>query len=298
VPDVLEGIIGTPVQPKSQKTSEAPAEQLRSAYERVKTELGNTRKQFDERVKQLEAENAKLSESLKYADYTRSPEYEQQYVTPLKKRLEAAYALAKRLPVGDGDRTGTPDDINDLYQLWRRNPASAINAAREKFDAAAQVIIDQVSGIAEAENEAAGAVESFKTQAQERDSKRQERIRHIWESTISEQVEQRPDLFRFDEDPELKPVSEKCAAYADAAFLGAESLSEEELVKVRAVVRNMAASFGPLAHDRARLQKRVKDLEEIVKSYQTSTPSAGTGKTGESASGKKIGLEAIDDYFK
>ena len=271
---------------------------LREAYTKLKEEHAVMKQSYEDMLKKLEAKVAQLSDALKYADYSKSPEYEEKYVKPIKTRLENTIKLVKKLPVMSGERFGTPEDVEELYALWLRNPAQALSVAKERFDAAAQLVLDQVAGIAEANEAATSALEEFRKDMSEREAKRTARLHEIWSETIKTETEKRPDLFKFDEDAELAPIAKKYAEFADAAFLGNPELAPEELVRIQALVRTMAAAFGPIAHDRARLKQRVADLENELSNYKKSGPTASPGEAAaQRKKEKKVGLEALDEYL-
>lgn len=293
VTDILDEV--TKVTPKPQ---ERVGDQLRVAYEKAKNDFKTYKDTTEARVKQLEERNAKLEESLRSTDYTKSSEYQEQYIKPVEEKYGAAVRLVGRLQADDGARVGKPEDVDELYQLWKRAPSQAIATAKERFGDAGDRVIDAVASIADANERAASAVDTFKNQAAEYSRKREERITQIWQNTVQSAQESRPDLFKFDDDPELAPIAQKTAMAADAAFFGAEGMDEESLVKLRANVRNMAAAFGPIAHDRERLKAKVATLEKQIEEFRASGPKLKAGESaGEGKGQTKVGLEGIEEYF-
>lgn len=299
--ELLADISAKPAQPDErlaiQDKLEGP-KQLREAYQKLKEEHAKVKSEYESRIEELERANKKLAEELKYAEYTKSPEYRAKYVEPLQKRIENAYKLVQRLPVTAEDRLGKPEDINELFAMWSRNPHEAITNAHERFDNAAQLVIDQIAAIAEANEEATKAAEQFKREYEETLAKKRVREKQIWEQTIEREANKRPDLFKFDDDAELKRIADKYASYAEIALLGSDDLSDDELTEIKAIARNMIVAFGPLAHDRARLQAKVKELENELEQYRQSSPKAKAGDAAGTAKPvKKDAFAKLEDYF-
>ncbi len=282
----------------SQKQPERPAEQLRNAYERLKAEHTEYKQSVETKIKALEERNAKLEQALYALDYTKSDEYKNNYLKPIEDNYGSAVRLVTRLQTEDGTRLGTAEDVEEIYQLWRRSPTRAIAAAKELFGAAGDRVVDAVASIADATERSIKASQEAERIATERARQKEEKVTQLWQTTIRSVEETYPDFFKFDNNPELDAIAKKCAAMADAAFLGANGLSDEDLIKLRANVRTMAAAFGPLAHERQQLRNKVAELEKELEQFRSSAPKVKAGQAaGETKPKKKTGLEALDDYL-
>jgi len=280
------------------KTEGEGVRRLRTAYDKLKAEHAKVTTELKARLEALEKENAALQETLKQVDYTSSPEYKERYLKPIEQKIATLSQIVQKLPVQGGERLGTPQDVNRLYALWRQDPNQAFQLAQELFDEKAPWVMHEITEIGQAYDMSVQAAEDYKKQAIEQRTKRAERLQQIWSQTVEEHAAKRPDLFDFKEDSELAEVAEKFAKVADTAFLNPDGLPEEELVRVQAAVRNMAAAFGPLAYDRVRLQKRVQELEKEIESFKSSSPKVGAGQAAtERAQKKKVGLAALEDYL-
>jgi hypothetical protein len=65
----------------------------------------------------------------------------------------------------------------------------------------------------------------------------------------------------------------------------------QEIIERHAAVRNRAAAFGRLRYQNEQLAKQVKDLEDRLKAYQSSTPPIG-GDTPSSDGGQESSAKA------
>ena len=308
----LESILGKQPEAKVQPRVEEGPKELRQAYEKLKAEHSG----LSAKVKKLEAletvkeefervqkERDELSTKLEQANYLDSPTFKKEWEEPFVEKLDALYKEAGAMLVEDGTRVGSEADINELYSLWK-DRTKALSRARELFGPDSTLIVQKLNDLKEFEQKRDKSITTWKETKKQRQlreaeegQRRNQMMSETWVNSIREEKEANPELYTFDGDDELKTLAAKGEALSDAAFMGVPDLEPAKMIRLQAIVRNRAAAFGPMARKALKLEKRIKELEAHIKEYESGAPEV-RGSNSMKSGGKKVGLDALEEYMK
>lgn len=248
-------------------------------------------------TKEIETLKSRLSEyetEIKFADYSRSAEYREQYQAPLESAVKTAADDLASFTVTQADGTERPAAFADLRPLLTLQPGAAWKQAREIFGDAAPAIMryrDQIVGL---NQKAQSALDEFRTkgaeriqqteqaQAAEEAKAAEERIK-TFDGHIGSRVQATPALYGEDPaDPEGNKLLESGRKLVDIAFKGSDSVDDGDLVRIQAEVAARATGFGRMVHRNRQLQAKVDELTKRLSSYEKSEPGKGDKDAGAS----------------
>lgn len=338
------------------------AAELRTAYENLKKkiaedyepkvkrlpELEAKLKEFEsrdetvgkatqERIQAIEKRNAELEQHIKFVDFEKSKDYQENYQKPYEDAWGAALRELKGLTMTvDDPKTGepvtrevTPADLSYFANLDPATRRTEINRLFPEDREEVKRHVNTISHLAEkaftAKEKAKKDAEGFSQTQLEQQRQSMAQRQKLWQATNETLAKKYPKWFGKEEgDDEGNDLLDRGAALADLVFspsdLTAERIeklpkvfreaieskkpfSQEAMVKLHAIARNKIAN-----HDRAikRLnaaQARIAELEKSLKQYEESSPEdvpAG-GKRSITPAGfaeASSELEALDRKFK
>lgn len=335
------------------------AAELRTAYEAVKKKVATLEpevqslrakvKQFEEqkpvesgplleKVKALEQRNNELEQHMAFLDYQKSAHFTKKFAEPYRQAWNDAVAEFRELTVreqtgedemGEAVYKSRPADDNDLLRLANMKLSEMDEAATKMFGASASRAIGHIQNIKRLSAAQHRALEEAKSRSAQWESQRtaegQNRInsqRQIWADVNKAMEEKFPKAYKADaEDAEDKAGHTKGFALADLMFLGAESLSPEQVESLPKTFREAVQAKKPLTdaqrvqlhalarlkmanHDRKvvalkKANARIKELEESLAAYEKSEPGGKVADQGASGRGEsKDWLQQAEDELR
>jgi hypothetical protein len=289
--------------------------ELRQAYNRLKEEAEALRKATPKSVKveetaeyktllqeaaQIKEQHAKLSDEIRYLDYTKSPEFQEKHVQPIQSAFEAAADTFATLQVttADGEtRAATDDDVRDFLRL--NNPQARIKKAREMFGDAAHFAMEAVRPVQEAFARRDADLKTFREKGAEiqkqRDVQRAETVKQYqqrFDETFQEITSGVPEL--YDQLPETEPDAAefntrlvKAKQLVNIAFRNPAGLPPEKWIRSQAALAARAVGFERANRDADTLRAENASLKERLKRFESSDPGlAGGGDNGGSGTPK------------
>jgi hypothetical protein len=302
------------LQPELQSLRAAKAE-----HERAITELRSRQPDvapLQAQLKSLQAENARLQETVQYTAYKESKEYLDTYRKPLDDEWASTAQDIDGFMVELADGSSRPVTTSDIMRLGDAslNGKQRQDLAREWFGDSAAAILTHVNNLRHLSVKEAAAVADAKTKAKDRQS--QMSLARMQHDTAlgAEYAKSQTELAAkypkwFGTDPADAPGNElltKGFQYADAVFANAPvkqengqmaPLTPQQRVKRLAVIRAKAANHDRLAARVKARNARIAELEADLAEYEKS--GGGTGTAGEPGrNGTKDFMGTIEDEIK
>ncbi len=347
----------TPEQPadakdKQQQPQDKPkpekAASLRENYDRVKKELAEVKakheavlkekaqpkddpekKQLSERLTAAEKRTKELEEKLRYADFTETDDYKNNYWKPYEQSYidgRATTAGLKTLEI--------KNDMGEVVQPSRQATARDFDIIMSKDDEEAAEHIEKLFGngakaglVLSARRDAQKALAAadrakmeYKTKgaerhklASEQTSAQQKQIAEDFRNAIKSGVEKYPKLFKpIEGDDKGNAMLQEGSMVADLAFgvidpadmgklpqwiqsrLVDGQLPPQEMVNLHSAIRNMAADYNRRAFKNTQLEKQVKELQEKLDEYEKSEPPSGETRKTDTKNGPESADDMID----
>lgn len=320
---------------KKVKEEYEPKLQKLTQLEREVAELKTTTPQLDkaqqERVAAIEKRNAELEAHIKFKDFEKSTEYQENFWKPYEQAWSNAIRELKGLTMTvDDPKTGetvtrevTQADLQYFASLEPAVRRTEINRLFPEDKEEVKRHINQISHLFEKSQEAkekakAEAETHAKTQTEQQQQFQQQRAK-LWRMSNESLAAKYPNWFnKVDGDNEGNTLFDRGTALADLAMFpqdltpekidmlpksfkeaiaSKKPFTQEQLVKLHSIVRNKAANHDRLAHQNKTLAARVAELEKSLKEYEESGPDgvrAGmpAGQSGELSADQE--LEAME----
>ncbi len=274
-----------------------------------------------------------LENELKFANYERSQEYKDKYQTPFinayeqGKKLIAAFNFKEPDQVDPADgtilepgksRKATEADWDKLMGLTDEDAANLF--ITEHFGHNAARITVMRDKILDLHGQMRAAVEDFRKQGTERETKFQEtltkqrqEINGHWHAANEHAAKKYPEIFAPDPaDAKGNTLLEAGYRLADLAFgvldpgeaaklppaiqskLVNGQLPPTELVNLHSAIRNRAAAFDRDQFRIGQYKTRIKELEDKLAGYEESEPQRGQARKTETTT-KKGAAATLDD---
>lgn len=297
------------------------AKELRTALENTKKELAAARSELEkvkkapkaddpekktilERLQAEEKRRQEIESELKFANYEKTPEYEEKYVKPMKAAFDTAYKELEGYPVKDADGNETKASAEHFNALLNMPSGKAALQAREWFGDLSVEVLAHRRRILEMNENRKLAIDDFRKQGGEREKQMQieraaraEKEQELWRSSIEEQVQKYPQFFGPEEgDEQGNSILEKGYQVADLVFSGAD-LPPEKKVKLHATVRNKAGAFDRVAFKYKQAQDKIAALEKELADFKKSEPSTDKGNSDSTNIGNKSWEQDWDAMF-
>jgi hypothetical protein len=288
---------------------------LKGAYYKLQRESGEKIKQFEARIKEIEAKpregagDAKLIEQyqqqinalkqqLAAASYERSDEYHQKFIEPMKREWQAAVKEVQSLKVVEGtdDITGEPRyrqaTEQDLRRIMNLEPGDQDEAIHSMFGKYAARVFARVLNMNNLSNLAQHALQEYAAgheirakEEEARSIREREEYDKAYTNSQEELRQKWPHFFGEDpEDPEGNEALQAGYKYIDDILAKIPSLSAQDRAAYNAVIRARAAGFQRLSVKMEKLQAEKTALEEELAKYRKSDP-GGDGKGGGEGGG-------------
>lgn len=348
-----------PTKPEQQPpVKPVKAAQLREAYEglkkRVKEEYepqiqqlktkvaefeqgkGIIPKEVEEKLSTIEKRNAELESHIKFVDYSKSKEYQEQYWKPYVQAWANAVRELKGLTMNvedpsTGESTARPVTEADLQYFASLEPGARRTEINRLFPEDKEEVkrhINEISRLFESSQTALNkaredAENHAKSQADQQRAYEQNR-RKLWQESNTQLATRYPKWFApVDGDTEGNALLNKGAALSDLLFdpqgltpdrvdalpavfkeaIQQGKFTPEHGVRLQAIVRNKAANHDRLVHQLNAAQTRIAELEKSLKEYEQSSPD-GVPAGSKTTTGTKgfmedaaSELEALDKRF-
>lgn len=256
------------------------------------------------RMEAAEKRLQELEQEIRYVNYSKSKEFQEQYQKPYEEAWSRAMGELKEITLQDPTtQQKRPVSDQDLIELVNLPLGRAREIADQVFGPFSDDVMAHRKAIRELFEKQHSALEKAKTEGATREQQMRETFQRVHQQ-ISSTVKQTWDQVNATilEDAQtggfFKPKEgnqewnnrlEKGFKLVDQAF--AENpmdprLNPEQraaIIKRHAAVRNRAAGWGPLRHENTVLAKKVAELESELKQYKESTPSPSPTATRSTA---------------
>lgn len=293
-------------------------------------------KATQERVSQLEARNAELEQEMRFTNFAKSKEFDEKYRKPYvaawQDMLRDIEELTVEVAGQDGQATTRQATEKDFLTLANLSLGEARRQANAMFGDSADDVMHHVRNIRELAKKQNAALEearqSAETNAQtvaEQNKTAQATRLKWWNDANTELAERFPRWFKpADGDTEGNQLLTKGFALADLLFRGTAlseaekamlpakfradieqhgKLSQENMVRFHALVRNKVANHDRLARQVNKLQKELADAKKALEEFEGSAPGTGlparrrraaAGGNGDTLDAALAELESLD----
>lgn len=274
-------------------------------------------KEWQDKFAAAQKRAEELENHIRFVDYQKSAEFQDKYSKPYEEAWMRAISGLKGLKVQWTDpntselvgRDITPQDIAALANM---DPAAARQEIRQRFpdvNDAAEVkgYVERIRDLAYAQNKAleeyqSKGAEHWKAQAEQMQAKQRAFIESntkLWETINKEAVEKFDFLRPVEGDETRNAKLEGAIKFVDEALASRITdprLSDEDralVLRKHAALRNRAIGYSVLLHENKALKAKMAELEQSLKAYEGSEPSAGDGKGKDTSS--ELNGEALMD---
>jgi hypothetical protein len=274
-------------------------------------------KAAQERIAAIEKRNAELENHIRFVDYEKSKEYQEQFQKPYEEAWSNALRELKGLTMTVEDPNGgepTTREVTqaDIAYLANLDPAARRKEINRLFPEDKEEVkrhINQISTLADKSNAAKEKAKQdadahAKADAEQRQQSQVTRAK-LWRETNESLATKYPKWFsKSEDDQEGNTLFDRGTALADLAFNPSDLTPEriallpkafreqielrkpftpEQLTQLHAIVRNKASNHDRLASQNKALSARVAELEKTLEDYEKSSPdriSAGGDRVG------------------
>jgi len=278
---------------------------LKSDVERLTKSQPDT-KPLQDQIAAVQKENEQLRQIVRYADYQKSPDFQEKFVKPYEDQWSKSLWEIGQLNItmADGNqRKATGQDVLALMNA----PLEQLDELTEQWfpKSFPRVVrhVEKLREMADAQNK---ALEDAKKGAEEFNKKRTTEAQsananfsNSFKSTSESLVSQYPKWFGEDkEDAKGNEMLKKGFEFADSVFSANGNLSAEQRASRLAVVRAKAANHDRLvsrlkASESARVELE-KKLAQYEESEPPTDPATGEPNRGTSELSEEAELEQMD----
>ena len=245
---------------------------------------------YEKQLEELRNESKTYKQKLAELDYTKSDEYQTQYVQRAQTLYAEAAQFVEQLKVTDGDveRNATKADFDYIRSLplaARRKAATAL------FGEYAGDVIDYTKSIDRIKNDAQLALqkhaENFERTSIERETmtKKQRELYETHREQALNRIRENEAYGRFfkedESDPEGSKLFTETLATIDEVSAKLDSLPIEEQAAYGAAFRASAAATPRLLYELKKTTAERDSLREELAKIRGTDPGAGELKTGE-----------------
>lgn len=252
---------------------------------------------FDAQANELQT----LREELKYADYSKSSEFKEQYEKPFHDAYANAVKKTTSFKLTDAQGNSRHATQADFDKLVTLDDNSAADLANELFgETKASLILLERDKVLEKAAAQQKVLEDFRKNGAEREKQLQQqhaeqykRENEIWEKLNTEAKEKHPEFFKpVEGDDKGNQMLERGYARMQAAFNGGKwtdkdgivhTLSRQELINLHNEMFNKSAGFNAIVHRKDTkinsLQAEVDALKKELEQFKSSEPGKGEGQS-------------------
>jgi hypothetical protein len=252
------------------------------------------KKSLTERLTQEEKRRKEIEDELRFANYERSPEFQEKYQKPyLNAWTEAMSDLEETVvPTADGSmRKATKDDLMKIVNLPIQQ---AGELAEQLFGKAERTMMDHRSNLLKTYKAQQAALTEGRKMAEQREqemshqsAKQQAELDKLQAELRSSHepdfVKRHPELVLAKNekgeivDPKLQELLDRDRSVTDTLFSKESKLSPEKKLELHAEMRNRASHFGVVLNMARNAQKENSELREKLKQFEGSQPGKGDG---------------------
>lgn len=258
--------------------------------------IGETQKQYEERVAAAEKRATELEQEIEFVNFSKSQKFQNEYAKPYQEAWTKAVGDFSQLMVKV--QTGTDEMGEPTYQTRKAGaedllalanmPLSEMDDAAERmFGKSAPRVIRHVEKVRELSEKQSEALANAHKNGSERQKQREKEKSDFeaqrnskWTEVNKGLLAKYPKLFGpVEDDPEHNEMLKKSYERVDRLFAPKEETkykSVEEAIQAHATIRAEAASFRPTARKLKLANARIAELESELKQYQDSEPPAGS----------------------
>jgi hypothetical protein len=283
-------------------------DETKAARAKAEAEIAELRKQVpdpvkakesSERLQKIEERAKELEEEIRFVNYSKSQEFEEQYQKPYTEAWTKAMGELSELTIDD-PQTGQvrPVAATDMLELVNLPLQKAREQANALFGDFADDVMahrkeirnlfdKQQKALADARKSGAERDEMRQKQFKEHFERTRKEISDLWDKTNQEVMadERIGRMFKpIDGDEEGNKRLQKGYEMADQAFAvdpRNPKLTPEERAKVvqlHVAIRNRAAAFGRVSLHLDQARAKIKSLTDELSKYKSTEPGKGEGK--------------------
>jgi len=258
------------------------------------------KKTLAERLEAQTKELNTLRDELKFIDYSKHPEFKEQFEKPFVEAYQAGIIKAKSFKVTDADGNTRQAEQADFDKLLQLNDEDAVEAARELFgDTKSSLVLWHREQILQKAASQQKALEEYRKTGSEREKARSEAQaaslkadNELWEKLTTEAIEKHPEFFKpVDGDSKGNELLTKGFERMKAAFNGGRitdkdgnvrTLSRQELVSLHNEMMNKAAAFSSVVHRKnskiTALETELAEIKKELEQFKESEPGNADGE--------------------
>ena len=301
---------------------------LQEYQEKEKTWKPNEEKEkeFSAKLTAAEKRAQELEEAVKFSDYSKSTEYQDQFVKPFNDAFERGQKIASQYNITGEDgnvRRATAEDFNAIMQI--SDPDAAAAKIEELFgtgvkasaiNAARQAVLENFEARNNALNEWKTKGSERQKQQMEQQTRFQQELAKDFGDSVRSGQEGLPEIFKPTEGAnEENDILDRGYRLADLAFDALPPSEFEKLpdfvkkdmvngrlhpkakVKLHAAIRNKAGAFDRVRFQNKQLAKQVKDLQSKLDGFKSSQPGNGQETAPNRETSGNASLSDVDKAF-
>lgn len=251
-------------------------------------------KSMQQRLEAAEKRRDELETEMRFSNYERSSEYKDKWEKPfmdaysIGRQKVAGLEIAEIIDDATGQvvqkaRPATPEDFDRIMAISNDREASKL--AGQLFGEDKHLVLFHREKVMDLNRSRHNAIEEYRKTGSERAiqesemTKKQVEARNgLWKQA-NEALEEKFSkwLKPQDGDDEGNQILETAIKQANAAFADNPNMSQEDRVRLDALVRNRAIAFPRAAYLNSKLESRVQELEAELAQFKSSEPRNGEG---------------------
>lgn len=267
----------------------AEAESKKSAIEAKPASPENDKKieLLEKQIKDYTEQLSGRDKTIADLDYTKSEEFQKNYVAKYNRIQTGAAEEFKRLTITEGE-TQRPATDADFKRLMKRDIGEQFELVKQWFgdSPAAHRLLTNLNRMEEIQAEAMDARETARQNAEQSKTKAELQTKEegrLYESQLEarhvELAGQFPELFGDTDNQEAATAMEKGLEFAKRALSERASMSPSERAEHDSLLIQTHAGFRRLVIEKKAVEAEVETLKKELAKYRKSDPgSAGDGK--------------------
>ena len=259
-------------------------------------------KTLRQQIEDIRAQVKAREEVIHRVSYKESAEFKEKYVAPYHAEFKAASEYLAQVPLADGSRNGTSED---LARLMRTAPAELGRVASEMFGDNAAVAIAyrnqvamKLNAMRSAEAEAATRGQQLKQQEEESHRQAIEETRRTFQDLTKKEMSDEEVWSPDPADPETKVLLDRGQKLVKEVFENPDNLPREVIVQRMAKVAARAAGFDNLYHRHQKLAEKHAELEVELAKYRGAEPPVGGSGGRVNEGGNRGGYASLADELR
>jgi Predicted transmembrane and coiled-coil 2 protein. len=279
---------------------------LRAKLKELESRDESGAKLIQEEVESIKKRNAELEQHMRFVDYEKSAEYQEQFHKPYVDAWSSALRDLKGLTmVVEDPKTGEESRREvtqaDIAYFANLDPAARRTEINRLFPEDKEEVKRHINNISTLAEKSHAAREKAKTEAEKHattqtEAQRQSQANRVklWRQANKTLASKYPKYFAKDEaDAEGNAVFDKGSAFADLIFSPADltadriellpplfrdaiksgkSFADHEIVKLQAIARNKLANHDRAIRSLKTANARIAELEKSLKEFEDSGP--------------------------